>query len=214
MNSGYIVEDHESAQQWLSEALQQAMPSIRIQLAATIAEAHGLLDSAYPEIALVDLNLPDGSGIEVIERINRESPETTIVVTTIYDDDAHLFPALRAGANGYILKEQRKEEISKILQGITRGEAPLSPTISQRLISYFAANNVVIGGTEVSSLSEREKQVLSLIARGDSLQRVAESLGVTRNTIATQVKSIYRKLNISSRAEAALAASRMGVVVK
>jgi DNA-binding NarL/FixJ family response regulator len=212
MNSGYIVEDHESAQQWLSEALGNAIPGISVQLAATVEDAHGLLDTGYPEIALVDLNLPDGSGIEIIERLNRESPTTTTVVTTIYDDDDHLFPALRAGARGYILKEQRKEEISRLLQGIVKGEPPLSPAISQRLLSYFSSSVALLPLPVASSLTDREQQVLALIAQGRSLQNTATVLGVSRNTIATQVKSIYSKLNISSRAEAALAAARMGII--
>jgi DNA-binding NarL/FixJ family response regulator len=212
MHSGYIVEDHASAQKWLAAALQNAFPGISMQLASTMEEAHELLNSGYPEIALVDLNLPDGSGIEVIERLNRESPATITVVTTIYDDDEHLFPALRAGARGYILKEQRKEEISRLLRGIINGEPPLSPSISQRMIRYFAGNEVMMPMPGTSLLSEREREVLSQIALGLSLKDVAAKLGVTHNTIATQVKSIYSKLNISSRAEAALAASRMGIV--
>lgn len=210
MHSGYIIEDHTSAQQWLNEALSSAFPTIKASIAATLEEAHLLLDKAKPEIALVDLNLPDGSGIEFIERIRNESPETITIVTTIYDDDDHLFPALRAGAQGYILKEQRKEEISRLLQGIARGEPALSPAISQRMLNYFS--DISVPPPAFDGLTEREKQVLALIARGQSLNEAAEQLGVTRNTVASQVKSIYSKLNISSRAEAAIAASKMGMI--
>lgn len=212
MRSGYIVEDHAMAQQWLSEALQDAFPGITISLAASVAEAHQLLDQAVPDIALVDLNLPDGSGIEIIERINGTVADLPIVVTTIYDDDDHLFPALRAGAKGYILKEQRKEQISQLLLGIVDGEPPLSPAISQRLLRYFSAHNDTDTREQHHPLTAREKQVLTLIAQGNSLKQVAEMLGVTRNTIATQVKSIYSKLNISSRAEAAIAATKLGLI--
>ena len=142
MNNGYIIEDHPMAQQWLREALEGAFPGIVTSIASTVEEAHGLLDNGYPDIALVDLNLPDGSGIEIIARINTESPKTATIVTTIYDDDNHLFPALRAGAKGYILKEQRKEEISELLKGIVNGEPPLSPGISHRLINYFSSMDV------------------------------------------------------------------------
>ena len=211
-NSGVIVEDHASAQQWLSEALKNAFPGIGVQLVATVEEAHNLLNKGYPDIALIDLNLPDGSGIEIIERINRDSPGTATVVTTIYDDDEHLFPALRAGARGYILKEQRKDEISRLLQGIVKGEPPLSPAISQRMLSYFATSTAHMSVKKENPLTEREQQVLSLIAKGQSLNVAATELGVTRNTVATQVKSIYSKLNISSRAEAAIAAAKMGVL--
>ena len=213
MNNGYIIEDHASAQQWLQEALETAFPGIVTAAAASVEEAHTLLNSNYPDIALIDLNLPDGSGVEIIDRINRESPNTATIVTTIYDDDGHLFPALRAGANGYILKEQRKEDICRLLQGIVNGEPPLSPTISQRLLSHFSSMNSTSAPNKKShTLTPREMEVLSVIARGHNLSDAASALGVTRNTIASQVKSIYSKLNISSRAEAALAASQMGIL--
>ncbi len=212
MNNGYIIEDHVAAQQWLQEALEMAFPGIAIATVGTVAEAHALLDDATPDIALVDLNLPDGSGLEIIQRISTDSPHTATVVTTIYDDDHYLFPALRAGARGYILKEQRKEEISGLLQGIVKGEPPISPQISQRMLNYFSAMSEPLPLERASSLTDREREVLSIIARGCSLAEAASQLGVTRNTIATQVKSIYNKLNISSRAEAALAATQMGIL--
>ncbi len=212
MKRGYIIEDHEQAQQWLREALEAAYPGIETQIVATVEEANALLDSGYPEIALIDLNLPDGSGIEIIERLKRESPLSAAIVATIYDDDHYLFPALRAGANGYILKEQRKEEISRLLLGIDNGEPPLSPTISQRMLSYFSDMGSPLPQENAAQLTEREREVLSVIAEGHSLSETANQLGVSRNTVASQVKSIYSKLNISSRAEAAIAASRMGLV--
>lgn len=212
MDSGFIVEDHLAAQQWLSEALQGAFAGIAITVAATLEEAHRVIDVMKPQIALIDLNLPDGSGLELIERLRSESPDTLTVVATIYDDDDHLFPALRAGAQGYILKEQRKEEIRRLLRGIANGEPPLSPAISQRMLGYFSANGARQATPMSNPLSEREQQVLTHIAQGMSLNAVAEQLGVTRNTIATQVKSIYRKLSISSRAEAATVAAQLGLI--
>jgi DNA-binding NarL/FixJ family response regulator len=214
MKTGLIIEDHQSAQQWLRDALAAAFPGIAISLASSLAEANARLDAAFPEIALVDLNLPDGNGVDLIARINTESPNTATIVTTIYDDDDHLFPALRAGANGYILKEQRKEEICRLLQGIVSGEPPLSPGISQRMLNYFASidSPPEMEQEQVHILTQRERKVLSVIAQGHSLKEASKLLGVSHNTVATQVKSIYSKLNISSRAEAALAASKMGII--
>ena len=213
MNNGYIIEDHPSAQQWLQDALQTAFPGIRTTISASVEEAHSQLNDGYPDIALIDLNLPDGSGVEIIDRINRESPHTATIVTTIYDDDTHLFPALRAGAKGYILKEQRQEDICRLLKGIVNGEPPLSPTISQRLLKHFSSMGTTLDLEQKAlSLTAREKEVLSLIAQGHSLSEAAKLLGITRNTIASQVKSIYSKLNISNRAQAALAASQIGIL--
>jgi DNA-binding NarL/FixJ family response regulator len=213
MNSGYIIEDHKLAQQWLADALADAFDGIHIAVAGTVKEANELLDEGYPEIALVDLNLPDGSGVEIISRINYESPNTAIIVATIYDDDEHLFPALRAGAKGYILKEQRKEDISRLLQGIVEGEPPLSPAISHRLLNYFSSMDAPLQVVKDHGLTSREVEVLSVIAQGHSLNEVASILKVSRNTTATHVKNIYSKLNITSRAEAALAASRLGIII-
>lgn len=213
MKSGLIIEDHVSAQQWLTESLQNAFPGIVTNVAATLAEAHAILNTAgYPDIALVDLNLPDGNGVELISRLNIESQQTACIVTTIYDDDDHLFPALRAGANGYILKEQRREEIGRLLQGIINGEPPLSPGISQRMLKYFASLDAPKTVESCQILTQRERKVLSVIGQGHSLREAASLLHVSHNTVATQVKSIYSKLKISSRAEAALAASRMGIL--
>ncbi|MDH3354856.1 MAG: response regulator transcription factor [Chromatiales bacterium] len=212
MNSGYIIEDHSLAQQWLADALEDAFPGMNISVAATIEEANILLDRKFPDIALVDLNLPDGSGIEIISRINLESPKTATIVATIYDDDDHLFPALRVGASGYILKEQRKEDISRLLQGIVNGEPPLSPAISHRLLNYFSSMDAPVQVVRNHGLTKREIEVLSVIAQGHSLNEVSSILEVSRNTTATHVKNIYSKLNITSRAEAALAASAMGII--
>jgi DNA-binding NarL/FixJ family response regulator len=212
MKTGLILEDHDSAQQWLRDALAAAFPGIDIRIAATLAEANTSLDVHRYDIALVDLNLPDGNGVELISRLTAESPDTACIVTTIYDDDDHLFPALRAGARGYILKEQRKEEIRQLLKGIVDGQPPLSPGISQRMLNYFTSLDTPTESEEVQKLTQRERKVLSVIAQGHSLREASDLLGVSHNTVATQVKSIYSKLNISSRAEAALAASKMGII--
>jgi DNA-binding NarL/FixJ family response regulator len=164
-----------------------------------------------PQIALIDLGLPDGSGVDLIREITQSLPQCQCVVTTIYADDRHLFPALRAGATGYLLKDQPKERVVAALRGIASGEPPLSPVIAQRLLRVFGADQNDAASQD-SPLSNRERETLVLIAKGYKLPEVAEQLGVTRNTAAGFIKSIYRKLNISSRAEATLEAARMGLV--
>jgi DNA-binding NarL/FixJ family response regulator len=135
------------------------------------------------------------------------------VVVTIHDDDEHLFPALQAGAFGYILKEQPRALITEQLQRMSQGEPPLSPSIARRVIAYFAAQAKPQQPDLMPhvSLTERESEVLLRVAKGFTLPEIGVQLGLSRHTIADYVKQIYRKLNVSSRAEAALEAQRLGL---
>ena len=210
MMSGLVVEDIPATRLWLGEALASAFAGIAIESAATRTGALALVERQSFEVALVDLDLPDGSGLEVIAALRRRSAATAAVVTTIFDDDAHVFPAMQAGAQGYLLKEQPRAQFIAGLQGILRGEPPLSPAIARRMISHFNASGPV-GGPEVA-LTPRETEVLRLVAKGFTQLEIAGLLGLSRHTVVDHVKSLYRKLNVSSRAEAALEATRRGLV--
>lgn len=208
MKTALIIEDIPEAQQWLAEALRDAYSDVTITYAATLSQALAVNAAQSFDIALVDLNLPDGSGVDALMQIRGRSPQTLCIVVTIYDDDQHLFPALQAGAQGYLLKDQSQQQISQRLQGIARGEPPLSPAIARRLLGHFGQQTAV---PEIN-LTSREKEVLTLIAKGIKLAEVSEMLTITRNTAAGYVKEIYRKLDVSSRAEATLEAARLGLV--
>lgn len=187
-----------------------SFPDIAIISAHNIAHAISLLSTSAPvDIALIDLSLPDGSGITVIEWFNRHSPHTICVVASIFDDDNHIFPALRAGAHGYLLKDQPQTAIVQALNGIVTGQPPLSPAIARKLLRHFHEPYNV---PTQELLTEREKEVLSIIAKGMTMVETANILGLKRNTIAGYVKEIYRKLNVSSRAEAAISAQKMGLI--
>lgn len=210
MKSGLVVEDIPATRLWLGEALASAFPGIAIESAATQAAALALVERQAFEVALVDLDLPDGSGLEVIAALRRRSPATAAVVTTIFDDNAHVFPAMQAGAQGYLLKEQPRAQFISGLQGILHGEPPLSPAIARRMIAHFNAGGPG-SGPEVA-LTPRETEVLRLVAKGFTQLEIAGHLGLSRHTVVDHVKSLYRKLNVSSRAEAALEATRRGLV--
>lgn len=208
MKTGLIVEDLEVARAWLADALELAFPGIDVHVAVNAKRALSTLDQISPDIALVDLNLPDGSGTGVIAAIKGRFPDAFVIVTSIYNDDEHLFPALQAGANGYLLKEEGKDRIAEALRKIKGGDPPLSPQIARRLMGFFHP-----GGTAApEKLTDREEEILRFIAKGYTLQETATSLGVTRNTVATLVKRIYRKLEISSRSEATIEAARRGII--
>ncbi|MGQ0701409.1 MAG: response regulator [Panacagrimonas sp.] len=207
-----IVEDHADARNWLVACLHTAFPGIVIATAATCAEGEAMLDRR-PQIALIDLNLPDGFGIDLVAKASRMRPPVRSIVTTIYDDDAHIFPALRAGASGYLLKDEPREELVRQLLQLARDEPPLSPTIMRSVLKYFADQNPMATEPE-ERLTAKERDVLVSIANGYTLEEIAKSHGVTRNTVATHVKRIYAKLKITNRAEAVQAAQRIGLLAR
>ncbi len=210
MKTVWILEDLPESSVWLSKALLSVFPQIAIVHFACLADALAVAQvQPGPDLALVDLNLPDGSGIALIEILNRHSAHTICVVASIYDDDLHLMPALRAGAQGYLLKDQSWEQIAELLRGIAEGRPPLSPAIARRLLAHFRPQPQ---HHMIEPLTDRETEVLSLIAKGMTMAEAARLLGISPNTVAGYVKEIYRKLNVSSRAEAALTARNLGLV--
>jgi len=201
-----VVDDLASSRDWLARAAQLAFPGIEVATAASLAEAFALCDPA-PPLALVDLGLPDGSGVRLIERLHPLG--TLCVVATVFDDDAHLFPALHAGAQGYVLKDQAPETLAAMLAGIACGQPPLSPSIARRLLRHFQP---FAPAPAEAALTARETEVLRLIAKGLSVAEAADLLALSRHTVAGYLKDIYRKLSVGSRAEATLEAMRRGLV--
>ncbi len=215
MTNILLLEDLPEIRAWLRSLVQHVFPGAQIAEASRVHDALELVSAVRFDLALVDLGLPDGSGVAVVTRLRDLQPEAQSVVVTIHDDDEHLFPALQAGAFGYILKEQARELITEQLQRISQGEPPLSPSIARRVMAYFTEksrptqprNNLLPN----VSLTERESEVLLRVAKGYTLPEIGVQLGLSRHTIADYVKQIYRKLNVSSRAEAALEAQRLGL---
>ncbi len=211
-----IVDDLAPARAWLRAALLEAFPEASIAEAGSLAEARTAL-AAFgqpPDLALIDLGLPDGSGLRLIEALQREGAGTLCVVSTVFDDDAHVFPALRAGAEGYVLKDLPAGELARMLRGILSGQPPLSPSIARRLLRQFQPAASAMPAPLTEPLTARETEVLQLIAKGYTVQQTAAALGLSPHTASGYVKDIYRKLSINSRAEATLEAARLGLVAR
>jgi DNA-binding NarL/FixJ family response regulator len=212
MRNILLLEDLPEIRSWLKALVTQVFASAQIVECARVHDALAQVSAQKFDLALIDLGLPDGSGVDVVSALREAQPEALSVIVTIHDDDEHLFPALQAGAYGYILKEQSRELITEQLQRISQGEPPLSPSIARKVIAYFAAQNKPqANALPHVQLTERESEVLLRVAKGFTLPEIGVQLGLSRHTIADYVKQIYRKLNVSSRAEAALEAQRLGL---
>ncbi len=221
---GLIVEDQADTRSWLAQMLAAAFEGISLVEAPTLRAARDWIadhahelsrETAARHIALVDIGLPDGSGIDLVRELATYHAAVTPIVTTIYDDDQHLFDAIAAGAQGYLLKDQHSDTLIQYLHRIDKGEPPLSPSIARRMLQHFSTTQPAAAmppDPADEALTPREMDVLRLLGRGLRVSEAAKVLGLTPHTVAGYVKNIYRKLNISSRAEAAVEAVRRKLV--
>ncbi|MGV3569529.1 MAG: LuxR C-terminal-related transcriptional regulator [Ramlibacter sp.] len=211
-----IVEDLDEPRQWLAEILPRALPGVQaVDTAASLAEAREKMHSHGYALALVDWGLPDGNSEGLIAELVAARDGAVVIVATIHDDDTHVFPALRAGASGYILKSQPAEDVMAQLRRIESGEPALSPSIALRVLRHFRAAPAAhepAAPPPAVKLTDREVDVLRLIAKGYRSPEVGPLLGISPTTVSGYVRDIYRKLGISSRAEAAVEATRRGLV--
>lgn len=207
-----VLEDIPETRAWLVRVVAQAFPE-----AASVAvdkRASGVTAAKVQafDLALIDLGLPDGSGLDVLREVRAKNAQALCVVTTIMDDDGHILAALSAGAEGYLLKDQPEAVLVRQLRQQVEGVPALSPRIAWRIMEHF--RHAASAADDGSVLTEREGEVLGLIGRGLRNAEVAAELGLTENTVAGYIKAIYRKLDISSRAEASWHANRLGLLWK
>ena len=205
-----IIEDLKPAMQWLSQSVALAYTDVNISKATNLEQAFVQVKNQSFDLALVDIGLPDGNGLDIVDYLTQHnkhnSQQTLIVITTIFDDDQHVFSALRKGAKGYILKDKDKDQLAQMLVNIELGQYPISAAIANKLLNFFNPQE------PKNNLTTREKDVLMLIAKGLKVPKVAELLGIKSSTCYGYVKEIYLKLDINSRAQATLAASKMGLI--
>lgn len=196
-NTILIVEDLEDTLAWLRAIVEETFPTAVITTAGTLRDANKCLNENVYDLVLVDLGLPDGTGIDLIKRMRSQSEKTYIVVATIYDDEEHLVNALRSGANGYLLKDEHRDRLIQHLQGILTNRAPVSDRALHRVIHQLNQPD-----NQEITLTSREEEVLQLVAKGYNVTESAEMLGLSANTVKSYLKAVYGKLEISSRAEA------------
>ncbi len=207
-----VVEDLPEPRRELARLLRAEPDVAEVLEAGDLAAARALAGAHALDLVLVDLGLPDGSGIELVRHVVATQPEALVVVVTIFDDDAHVFPALAAGAHGYLLKDTPPERFIAELRKHEAGMPPLSPSVARRILQHFRTSPPrPAPEPHQTELTKRETEVLGYIGRGLRVGEVARILGLRETTVAGYVKVIYRKLEVSSRAEAALEAARRGL---
>lgn len=204
-----ILEDLTDTRRWLCELARNAVGPCSISEAGDIRTALQLVREEAFDLALIDLGLPDGSGLDVIRAVTGKDADTIAIVMTVIGEDASVVAALAAGAQGYLLKDTDEALLARQLSQYADGVPLLSPAIARRIVTHFRETGPA--AAEDGTLTDREKDVLALIGRGLRNADVASALGVAESTVASHIKSVYRKLGISSRAEASWHATRLGL---
>ncbi|RYE73119.1 MAG: response regulator transcription factor [Oxalobacteraceae bacterium] len=177
-----------------------------------------LIQTVDAEIYLLDLGLPDFSGLALLPEITRQRPLSNAMVITMFDDDKHVIAAIESGANGYLLKDADTRHVSDALRELHNGGSPLSPIIAKKLLTLFRGSRVgdvaaaASEATEQVSLTERETEVLQQLSTGLSFREIADVLAISSHTVAQHVRNIYKKLAVRSRGKAVYEATRLGLL--
>lgn len=221
-----LIEDDPHTLDNLSWIIRQIKALELIGTAQTASEGKELLFLKNPDVALIDLGLPDASGIELIHWLSENKPNVQTIVITAFADDDHVMRSLEAGASGYLLKDSSPEDLHLGIIEVMNGGSPISPLVARQLLKRLKATNPpppslqseVTGHAnpdrlrEVEALSDRELSVLERVSRGFTSQEIAAEMGISVHTVSTHVKRIYKKLQVSSRAEAIFEASHLGLL--
>lgn len=208
-----IVEDDEQTREYFAVALELDPATGQILKAATFDAGLTQLSASHPDVMLVDIGLPDGSGIDLIRHARQHSRGTVSMVISVFGDETSIIHAIEAGARGYLLKSEAPEDLRLSVTQLCEGGAPISPAIASHLLRRFNDPDTPTDTQkEVAGLTHREREALLLIVQGLSYQQVADEMGITRHTATSHIRSIYRKLEVRSRSEAVYEALRVGLV--
>ena len=206
-----IVDDHEMVRRGARSYLDAQPDIIVVGEAASGTQAVDAAREAVPDVVLMDLVMPDMDGIEATRLIKMTSPRTQIIVLTSFHDDQHVFPALKAGAFSYLLKDVKAGELAEAIRRAARGEATLHPRVAQRVVAEFRGGSLDTRNLFVD-LTERELEVLRLIARGRNNAEIADDLFVSVGTVKGHVSNILGKLQLADRTQAAVYAWEQGLI--
>jgi DNA-binding NarL/FixJ family response regulator len=205
-----IADDHAHFRGGLNALLLSAADCEVIGEAATGEQAIELAAALQPDVILMDINMPSINGIEATRRILHTSPHISVLVLTMFDDDDSVFAALRAGARGYLLKGALKAEILRAIRGVGSGEAIFGPAIAKRLMSFFAGLRPA-AVQAFPELTDREREILAMIAQHLTNPEIADRLSLSQKTVRNHVSNIFSKLQVIDRAQAIIRAREAGL---
>ena len=217
-----LVEDDVNFQNALTAAIRTAPDMALLSVASTRAQGLLMLDNRPADVLLVDLGLPDGSGIDVVRAAHVQWPVCNIMVSTTFGDETHVMQSIEAGASGYLLKDSTPESLVFEIRSLHAGGSPISPLIARQILMRFRRPNhsatalVERGGIKKQSaaLSVREREVLEYITKGFASNEIAALMSVSQHTVLTYVRRIYAKLEVNSRTEAIYEARNQGLLAK
>ncbi|MEP5151927.1 response regulator transcription factor [Planktotalea sp.] len=207
-----VVEDRPSIAAHLEKAILATEGLSHVGTVGTVDQGVDLLYTRKPRLVLVDLGLPDGSGLEIVRACTAADWNVDSLVVSIFGDEDRVVDAIQAGAAGYVLKGGDLGTIGADIQSVLDGGSPISPAIARHLLGVFKRRVVPSGEALRSDLSDREVEILRAVSRGFKRHEIAQQLGITSGTVGNHITRIYRKLEVSSNIEAVVHAAKIGVI--
>jgi DNA-binding NarL/FixJ family response regulator len=218
-----IVEDQARFRDAFAHSLLAVSDIKLLGIAPDLPQGRRMFDQLHPDVLLVDLDLPGGSGIELIRHAAQTRPDCEVMVISVFGDEQHVLTSIEAGATGYLLKDSLALDLPEQLRALRAGGSPISPIIARRLLARLAPSlhrasalpqgvgaNSHSNDEEIAALSEQESRVLHLASKGFTFDEIAQFLQVSPHTVMTYVKRVYRKLHVRSKVEAIYEARRLG----
>ena len=198
-----IVEDNGQYRTAISIILQLNENFRLIHKLENCDEMIGRFEAEKPDVVLMDIDMPGMNGIEAVWEIKKQWPEIKILILTVFEDDEKIFGAIKAGANGYLLKKDSPQKILDAVEAVWKGESPMNGMIAAKVLEYFQKQQKKNTDFSDSHLTEREKEILQLLIKGMSYKEIAAAIFISVETLNSHIKNIYRKLNVHSRSELA-----------
>jgi DNA-binding NarL/FixJ family response regulator len=203
----FLCDDHTLFRQGIRKLLELEKDIEVVGEANNGVEMLEILKKTGPDTVLMDIGMPQMDGVTATYKIKKILPRTNIIILTVYEDDAHIFEAIKAGAMGYLLKDVAIDELLEAVRRVYKGEALIQPTIATKVLKEFAMldKRKIKGGDQFyNNLTEREKEVLRLIALGGTNKEIARKLGITEKTVKNHMSNIFQTLHVNNRTKAAL----------